>query len=41
MTPKSALAFAKVSKLLFKILLSRNVVSVDENGQLIHTGNAE
>ena len=35
------LAFAKDSKLLFKILLSRNVVSVDENGQLIYTGNAE
>lgn len=35
------LAFAKDSKLLFKILLSRNVISFDDNGQLIYTGNAE
>ena len=35
------LAFAKDSKLLFKILLSRNVISFDDNGQLIYIGNAE
>lgn len=32
------LAFAKDSKLLFKILLSRNVISIDENGELVYTG---